>query len=59
MFSTETIAQIATDLMEENEDKSLEWCVSIAADICECDIMDIFDALISHPEISGFERKTK
>ena len=58
-LTTETIAQIATDLLEENEDKSLPWCAAIASDICNCEYMDVIDALIKHPEISGFKQRTK
>lgn len=56
MLSTETVAQVATDLLEEYEDKSLPWCVSIAADVCECEYEDVIDALIKHPDISGFRK---
>ena len=55
MESTEGIARIATDIIQEYEDKSLPWCVSIAADQIECEYMDVIDALTKHPEISGFK----
>lgn len=54
--STKERAKIATELMEENEHKSTEWCASIAADMCQCEYIDIIDALIKHPDISGFKQ---
>lgn len=53
-MDTKEIAQVATDLMDGYPNKSTEWCAQMAADECDCDRMDVFDALIAHPEISGF-----
>jgi len=53
-MDTKHIAEAATDILEEYEGKSTEWCCRIAADQLGVDRMDVFGALIAHPDISGF-----
>lgn len=57
-MDTKHIAGTATEILQEYEDKSLPWCVSIAADQLGCEYMDVIDALTAHPDISGFRQVT-